>query len=122
MHHDTGYGHPERPARVAAVVRGIMSSGIPIEHLAPHPAAIDLVAAIHDREYISNLEQFCAAGGGALDMDTVASLGSWEAALRAAGAGPQVCDRLAAGDADLGYVVMRPPGHHAVRNLSLIHI
>ncbi len=115
LRHDTGYGHPERPERISAVTLGLESSGIPIVHLAPEPASIDLLAAVHDREYITQFEEFCAEGGGAIDMDTYAGPASWEAALRAAAAGPELCDRLEAGAADLGYVAMRPPGHHAVR-------
>lgn len=52
-------------------------------------------------------------------MDTYAGEASWEAARRAAGAGVQVCQRLEAGVADLGYVAMRPPGHHAVSNRAM---
>jgi acetoin utilization deacetylase AcuC-like enzyme len=119
LRHDTGYGHPERPARIDAVVRGIMGSGLAVEHMAPEPAPFDLLTAIHDRSYIEALERFCAAGGGALDADTAAVADSWEAALRAAAAGPEVCDALAAGAADLGYVAMRPPGHHATNNRAM---
>ena len=119
LRHDTGYGHPERPARIEAVVRGIMDSGLAVEHLAPEPATIDLLSAIHDRSYIDALERFCAAGGGVIDADTAAVADSWEAALRAAAAGPAVCDALVAGAADLGYVAMRPPGHHALHNRAM---
>lgn len=119
MRHDTGYGHPERPERISAVTSGLESSGIPLVHVAPEPASIDLLSAVHDAEYISRLEQFCAAGGGAIDMDTHAGAGSWEASLRAAAAGPTVCARLEEGAADLGYVAMRPPGHHAVRDRAM---
>jgi acetoin utilization deacetylase AcuC-like enzyme len=119
LRHDTGYGHPERPARIKAVVRGIMKSGVPVEHLSPEQAPIELIEKIHDRSYIDALEEFCAAGGGAIDADTAAVSASWDAALRAAAAGPAVCDALVAGAADLGYVAMRPPGHHALHNRAM---
>ncbi len=119
MGHDTGYGHPERPARITAVVRGIMNSGIPVEHLSPAPATTGLLTTIHDAAYVAALERFCAAGGGAIDADTAAVAASWEAALRAAAAGPAVCDALLSGAADLGYVAMRPPGHHALHDRAM---
>jgi acetoin utilization deacetylase AcuC-like enzyme len=119
MHHDTGYGHPERPARIEAVVRGIMNSGLAVDHLSPERAPIELLTTIHDPSYVDALEQFCAAGGGAIDADTAAVTESWEAALRAAAAGPAVCDAMATGAADLGYVAMRPPGHHATHNRAM---
>jgi acetoin utilization deacetylase AcuC-like enzyme len=96
-----------------------MNSGVPVENLSPDPAPVDLLATIHDRSYIEALEQFCAAGGGAIDADTAAVAASWEAALRAAAAGPAVCDALGTGAADLGYVAMRPPGHHALHNRAM---
>ena len=119
LHHDAGYGHPERPERVTAVVTGIMNSGHDVRHLSPEPAAIDLLTPIHDAPYIDALERFCAAGGGAIDADTAAVSASWDAALRAAAAGPAVCDALVSGNADLGYVAMRPPGHHALHNRAM---
>lgn len=119
MHHDTGYGHPERPERLSAIIAGIESSGIPIVALAPEPAPIDLIATVHDPSYIAQLERFCSNGGGAIDMDTFAVAATWEAALRAAAAGPAVCAGLEAGGADLGYVAMRPPGHHAMRDRAM---
>ena len=48
-----------------------------------------------------------------LDMDTVASAGSWEAALRATGAACDAVDRMLAGDSRAAFCGLRPPGHHA---------
>ena len=50
-----------------------------------------------------------------IDMDTVASERSWEAALRAAGAACEATDRLLAGEAATAFCGLRPPGHHAER-------
>ncbi len=52
-------------------------------------------------------------GGGALDMDTVVSEDSWEAALRSAGAVKTVVRRLAEERDAVGFALTRPPGHHA---------
>ena len=40
---------------------------------------------MHSDEHIDAIEAFCARGGGMIDADTVASAGSFEAALHAAG-------------------------------------
>ena len=54
-----------------------------------------------------------ARGGGSLDLDTVVSPGSYEAALLAAGAGVQAVDR-ALTTGERGFLLVRPPGHHAL--------
>ena len=48
-------------------------------------------------DYLEALERFCAAGGGDIDGDTRASIGSWRAGKLAAGAGLAAIEALAAG-------------------------
>jgi acetoin utilization deacetylase AcuC-like enzyme len=116
--HDTGEGHPERAERLAAVLRGIAVCE-PLEELVPfEPRAAtraELLSA-HDERLVDTLERFCLTGGGYLDPDTVASPGSHDAALRAAGAGIHATELLRAGEADAAFLALRPPGHHALWN------
>ncbi|MBA2336709.1 MAG: histone deacetylase [Acidimicrobiia bacterium] len=114
MGHDTGYGHPERPARVPAVLAGVRTAGHPVVELAAAAASVETLALVHSATYVETLHRFCAGGGGHLDPDTVAGEASWEAALRSAGAGLTAIEALEEGAADLGFVAMRPPGHHAL--------
>ena len=112
--HDTGLSHPERPARVNAVREGLARSGQTIVEIeAPAASRADL-ALVHDADYIARVEEFSLAGGGALDMDTIVSPSSWEAALHAAGGVIAVVEALREGTADLGVAITRPPGHHAL--------
>ncbi len=111
--HDTGPRHPERPARIPAVIEGVRTAGIEVLDLRPEQADLSLITAIHSPDYVEDIRSFCGGGGGALDLDTHAGSASWDAALRAAGAGVQVADALREGTADFGFVAMRPPGHHA---------
>jgi acetoin utilization deacetylase AcuC-like enzyme len=111
--HDTGSWHPERPARLAAAERGVWSAGLGVRRVEAAPVDPELLEAVHTRSYIEALERFCASGGGPLDADTVAVEASWEAALRAAGAGPQIVRMLEAGGDITAFLAVRPPGHHA---------
>jgi acetoin utilization deacetylase AcuC-like enzyme len=52
-------------------------------------------------------------GFARIDADTIASPGSWEAALRAIGAGMRAVDAVAGGQAANAFCAVRPPGHHA---------
>ena len=112
--HDTGTWHPERPARLAAAERGVWSAGIGVRRVDAPVVERPVLEAVHSSRYIDAIERFCAAGGGPLDADTVASPASWDAALRAAGAGPAAVDMLE-DDADTtAFLAVRPPGHHAL--------
>ena len=115
LHHDTGRHHPERATRMGAVQRGIELSGVAetVRTFTPRAATHAELVAVHGAEYVGAIEAFCAAGGGALDADTVASTESWAAAVVAAGGGIDAAERLRAGEADAAFVAVRPPGHHA---------
>ena len=115
LEHDTGQRHPERPERVSAVHRGVMRSGLDVVEIeAPRIERAELGLA-HDASYIEMIEAYCSVGGGAIDIDTVASEATWEAALRAAGAVRILTDELRGRSDSTGFAITRPPGHHAFR-------
>ena len=68
---------------------------------------------VHTPRHIRELEQLCAAGGGALDPDTFVGERSFEAARRAAGAACAMTRALLAGEARLGFCAGRPSGWSA---------
>jgi len=71
------------------------------------------LTSVHPERYVDAIRELCEHGGGMIDADTVASSGSWEAALHAAGGASGLVDRLMEGAAPTGISVARPPGHHA---------
>ncbi len=113
--HDTGRGHPERPARLEAVLHGIRAAGAgeALIWVAPRPATRVELERVHRPAYLDAIEQFCRSGGGAIDADTRVSIQSWDAAVLAAGAGVDAIERLDGGEADAAFIAVRPPGHHA---------
>src|SRR5690606_38991206 len=119
--HTTGTWHPERPARLDAVLNGIAGAGLAdaLVSIEPRAATLDEVARVHPRTYLDALERFCRSGGGDIDGDTVAVEASWEAALHAAGAGLDVIERLERGEADAAFCAVRPPGHHATADRAM---
>ncbi|MDX6586734.1 MAG: hypothetical protein QOI31_1207 [Solirubrobacterales bacterium] len=117
--HETG-GHPENKGRIKAIEAALEEASLPdLAAVEPPRATSEQLARVHDQEHLASLEAFCASGGGMIDLDTVASEGSWEAALRAAGAACDAVDRLLAKDDRSAFCALRPPGHHAETDKSM---
>lgn len=107
-------GHPERPARVSAAMRGVedLDLGSDLLYVAASPAPADRLVRVHTPAHLQRLEQFSAAGGGKLDPDTYAGPSSWQDARMAAGAGLVAIEAARLHHSPV-FVPARPPGHHA---------
>ena len=111
--HDTG-SHPERAARITAIERELEARDwLGWEVRESEAAAAALVEAVHPARYVRAIEEFSAAGGGNLDLDTVVSSDSFTAAMHAAGGAAQAVDAVLEGAAPAAASLHRPPGHHA---------
>jgi acetoin utilization deacetylase AcuC-like enzyme len=119
--HETGPLHPERPQRVEAVLDGINRANLvdAVVPLPPRRATPDELRRAHTAEYLQALEDFCHSGGGALDVDTKASPGSWDTALLAAGGALAAVEALMGAGDGVGFVAHRPPGHHATSDQAM---
>ncbi len=119
--HDPGADHPERPDRLTAVLKGFEGAGIndALEWIEASEAPRSLVERVHPGALLDSLEALCDAGGGGIDGDTFVSKDSYRAALRAAGAGLDLVAALDRGEADVGWSVVRPPGHHALADTQM---
>ncbi|MBV9802580.1 MAG: histone deacetylase [Solirubrobacterales bacterium] len=115
VRHDTG-AHPERAARIEAIERELSARGwLGFERIASPPVDRAVLEAVHPAAYIASIEQACAGGVGFLDMDTVVSADSFEAALHAAGGAVRMVELLLDGIVPYAFSAHRPPGHHATR-------
>jgi acetoin utilization deacetylase AcuC-like enzyme len=119
--HLAGPHHPERPARLDAVLSGVRSSDVAEALVAvePLPATVEDLTRVHPHDYLDRIATICRAGGGRLDPDTYASPGSWNAATLAAGAGLTAARALMRGEGTAAFCAVRPPGHHATRDESM---
>jgi acetoin utilization deacetylase AcuC-like enzyme len=117
--HDTG-PHPERAARIVAIEAELERRGWLGLQRAQSPAAErSQLTAIHPEAYVAAIEAASARGGAQLDVDTVVSSDSFEAALHGAGGAVSLVDRLLEGSAPSGFSAHRPPGHHATRTRAM---
>lgn len=115
--HDTGDWHPERPARLRAVHKGVQRCGFKVIDVEAPEVDRELLESVHTPEYVVAIERFGQAGGGELDPDTVMGKHSWSAAFHAAGAGVAAADRLQPGQT--AFAATRPPGHHALPDRAM---
>ena len=121
---DSGHedpGHPERPERVTATRAGIADLHLGSDLVVvPDRVATRLeLALVHESSYLDELGAYCYEGGGDLDPDTYATYDSWSIAQHAAGAGLAVVDELKRRGDGVGFVVTRPPGHHALSDRAM---
>jgi acetoin utilization deacetylase AcuC-like enzyme len=115
LDHDTG-AHPENKARIPAIENELERRGwLGWERREAPAATIAQLERIHPAEHIERIRAMSAAGGGWFDADTLASAGSWEAALHAAGGACALVDALSTGETATGFAGLRPPGHHCER-------
>jgi acetoin utilization deacetylase AcuC-like enzyme len=119
LEHDTGL-HPEGPGRIPAIERELERRGWLGYRRVEAPAVeMESLTRIHPRAYVDSVRAMSERGGGAFDLDTMASEGSYNAALHAAGGACAMVDELLAGRARVGFCGLRPPGHHAEPEVAM---
>jgi acetoin utilization deacetylase AcuC-like enzyme len=112
--HETPPGHAEHAGRLQAVLDALETLSLDRRE-APY-ANREAIARVHPERYIDALEPAFAETEDArvrLDPDTYISAGSREAIYRAAGACVAAVDAVMAGDDEMAFCAVRPPGHHA---------
>lgn len=120
--HLTGPGHPERPARLEAIERGLRSAGLFERADAIEAAPIDdaTLLRVHTRAYLDRLAAACAARRPYIDViDSAICPESESIARLAAGGVVEAARRIAVGELDRAFCAVRPPGHHCEADRSL---
>ena len=122
LDHGTLPGHPESPKRLEALSEAIREEGmreslIFLEPYAPSPESLH---AVHDPAYLEAFREAVARGDRHFAVqDCAISGGSYEAALLAAGGVMAGIDAVLSGRSDNAFCAVRPPGHHAGRNVAM---
>ena len=120
--HDTGPGHPETPLRYEVVINAIKADNELQKHLVdikPDAVTKGLIQAAHTPQHFKRVEQAFEEGWQQLDMDTVVSPRSYDAALMAVGGAVAGVDAVMQGTAKNAFAAVRPPGHHATAERTM---
>jgi acetoin utilization deacetylase AcuC-like enzyme len=122
LDHDTGPGHPENPQRLTATLQHLRNQPWfgELAQVPARAALLEQVESVHHSAYIARARTTCAAGSPMLDsMDVSVSPDSFDVALLAAGTTLALADEVIAGRLRNGFALLRPPGHHAEKDMAL---
>ncbi|MFC7399527.1 histone deacetylase family protein [Chelatococcus sp. GCM10030263] len=114
-------GHAERPDRLVAIEDALAQERFTgLQRLSAPTASDDSLTLVHPAAFVAEIAARSPSEGIAqIDADTFMSPGSYEAALRAAGAAVLAVDEIARGQAANAFCAVRPPGHHAERATAM---
>ena len=121
LDHQTGAGHPEAPRRLELVYQELQSL-VTNRNLITIPTTPMLeqdILNVHTPEYLRLLKSTAGQGLHAFSADTHVSEKSYDAALLAAGGVQKVIEAVTDGSVDAGFVLARPPGHHAEKSRAM---
>ncbi len=120
LKHDPGHFHPESPERLKPLLdlTGELDSQS-FQLLAPRPAAREEVESCHSNDYIELVQATSETNLYALDGDTLTCRDSFGVGLLAVGGFLKLLDSIAAGEFRNGFALVRPPGHHALRDRAM---
>jgi acetoin utilization deacetylase AcuC-like enzyme len=120
--HDMGSYHPEAPERLSAISDHLIAQGLDsyfVYHDAPL-ATFQQLKRVHTAAHLERLKRASPDLGIVhLDPDTAMNRHTWQAAMRAAGAGVLAVDLVLSGQAENAFCAVRPPGHHAERATAM---
>ncbi len=118
LDHVTPPGHPEQVARLDAVLGAL--EGMDLVRLDAPLAAEDDILRAHPKAHLAAVRAAAPSEGWrSLDADTHMSVGTLEAAFRAAGGVVRAVDLVMGGEVGNAFAAVRPPGHHAERETAM---
>ncbi|MEE9253089.1 MAG: histone deacetylase [Thermodesulfobacteriota bacterium] len=113
--HNNGPGHPECPERLLVMIDALKENDLldKLVRIEPRDATEKEITLVHQPIHYRRMEATKGKPRVFLDSDTSTCPISFDAALRAAGGMVTAVDAVMAGDIDIGFPLVRPPGHHA---------
>lgn len=122
LKHQVSPGHPESASRLEAVQSYLQETGLwdSLHRVEAAAGPIDALRLVHPQGYVDRVQSGISSGARSIDSpDTEVSAESFNAALKMAGAGLQAVDDVIDGLSQCGFILGRPPGHHALPDRAM---
>ncbi len=120
LKHFPGEDHPERPDRIQVLLE--LAGGLSqqkFQLLPPRAASRADIEHTHGADHVRLVASTSSVNRYALDGDTITCRDSFGVGLLAVGGFLNLLDSIAAKDSRNGFALVRPPGHHALRNRAM---
>lgn len=121
LEHDTGgMDHPETPLRLQVILDQLKRSDLSssLTFYTPDEPERAWLTSSHDEAWLFRFEESVLAGKSYIDhTDNQVCYDSYNIACLAASAGIKGVDLLEQGEVDKCFCLVRPPGHHAEKNM-----
>ena len=119
--HENGMGHPESPERLLAIIDMLKTTKLleEVVRIEARDGTKDEVSLVHDPKYFDLIASTRGKARVFLDPDTSTCPVSFNAAVRAVGGMLSSIESVLKGEVDIGFPLVRPPGHHAERDRAM---
>jgi acetoin utilization deacetylase AcuC-like enzyme len=115
--HKPGHTHPDHPNRLKSIYRMLDAdfSG-ELVNIEPRPATLEHLELVHTPSYVKRVLKTADHRYTSLAPDTPASAETYLASWLAVGGCLKALDKLMDRSADACFCLIRPPGHHALKD------
>lgn len=124
LNHDRP-GEPESALRLKSIIEELKNQNIwdQVHRMTARPATEDELRLVHDADYIESVKKLSQSHiQKFLNSDKWAPYNgeySYQSAITAAGGLIDLSEAVARGEFENGFAIIRPPGHHALKNKAM---
>ena len=113
--------HPENAKRLTSIIKEIKKAPFheKLQFISPKIVPENALNDVHSNYMIKQIKNMSKDEISWIDYDTYVCKGSYEIAKLAAGGLLQICKNVINNEAENGFALIRPPGHHATHDLSM---
>jgi acetoin utilization deacetylase AcuC-like enzyme len=113
--------HPEGAQRLQAIEQVLDEADLwsKLTQIPSRPARENELTLVHPPRYVSFIRSISERGGGLVDVDTYATVNSYQAAATAVGSLIDLTVAVVDGQLQNGFALVRPPGHHATNTQAM---